>query len=73
MKIVPSPNKVVYLGYILFTYNAPGATGRQGRTTYYKYETNVSVDFDRETLPRYLLQKGGDAWLTMGIVEYGKK
>ena len=73
MKINTSPNKVIYLGHIVYTYSAPGATQRKGRTTYYSYDASVSVDWDREVLRQYIAQKQGDSrWLDMEIVEYGK-
>ena len=74
MKMENSPNKVIYLGHIVFTYTAPGATQRKGRTTYYNYDTSVSVDWDKDVLRQYIIQKQADSpWLDREIVEYGKK
>ncbi len=73
IKIAPSPNKVIYLGHIVFTYTAPDATKRSGRTTYYNYETAVAADWNKDLLKEYLIQQNGVAWLNMDIVEYGKK
>lgn len=73
MKIVPSPNKVIYLGHIVFTYSAPDAVKKSGRKTYYNYETAVAVDWNNDVLQEYLVQQNGVAWLNLEIVEYGKK
>jgi hypothetical protein len=74
MKIATSPNKVIYLGHILFTYTDPGATKRRGRTTYYNYDTSVSVDWDKDVLRQYIIQKQADSrWLALEIVEYNKR
>jgi hypothetical protein len=73
MKIAPSLNKVIYLGHIVFSYSAPASAGKSARKTYYSYETSVAADWKREVLEDYLIQKSGDAWLNMDIVEYGNK
>ena len=74
MKIANSPNKVIYLGHVIFTYSAPTAASRKGKSTYYDYETDVSVDWDKSLLRQYIEQKNpGSAWLACEIIEYGKR
>jgi hypothetical protein len=73
MKIVPSPDKVIYLGHIVFTYSSPDATKRRGRATYYNYETDVNVDWNKQAVTDYIVDHNGAAWLDREIVEYGKR
>jgi hypothetical protein len=74
MKIDTTPNRVIYLGHIVFTYTAAAETKRSGRTTYYKYDSAVSVDWDKGKLVQYIKDRQADSpWLGMEIVEYGKK
>jgi hypothetical protein len=74
LKIANSPNKIIYLGDIVYTYNAPEDTSRRGRTTYYSYVPSVQVDWDTDALRQYIEQNNPDsAWLTREIVEYGKR
>jgi hypothetical protein len=73
MKIVPSPNKVIYLGHIVFTYSAPDAIARRGQSTYYNYETAVAVDWNKDVLQEHLIKQNGASWLNLDIVEYGKR
>jgi hypothetical protein len=72
-KINPSPNKVIYLGHIVYTYAAPTAAGSSGRKKYFSYDSSVDVDWNKQALEEYLLQKNGAVWLELETVEYGKK
>ena len=73
MRITPSPNKVIYLGHIVFTFSAPDATTRRGRSTYYNYETAVDIDWDEQVVQDYLMDNKGATWLDHELVEYGKR
>jgi hypothetical protein len=73
MKIAPSPNKIIYIGHVVFTYAAPEAAKRSGRTSYYDYDIAVDVDWNKQALKDYIMEHNGAAWLDREIVEYGKK
>ena len=74
MRITNSPNKIIYLGDIVYTYAAPGDTSRKARTTYYNYVPSVHVDWDKEVLGQYIERQNPDSrWLDCEVIEYGKR
>ena len=73
-KISIVPDKVIYLGHILFTYTEAEFAKRKGETRYYNYEYSVSVGWHRDALVQYIEQAQKDSpWLDVKIVEYRKQ
>jgi hypothetical protein len=76
LKIVNSPNRVIYLGHISAIYSAPRVArekGMGGRFRYYRYGISVTVEWDQGLLHRYLARRRQDSlWLNLETVEYGR-
>jgi hypothetical protein len=76
LKIVNSPNRVIYLGHVTATYFAPRLTRRRGpsgRILSYRYEASVTVEWNQDLLQRYMTHQQPDSlWLDLGITEYGR-
>ncbi len=73
-KISTVPDKVIYLGHILFTYTEAEFAKRKGETRYYNYESSVSVAWHRDAMVQYIEQAQKDSpWLDVKIVEYRKQ
>jgi hypothetical protein len=72
-QILTTPNKVIYLGHIVFTEAGSDAAKRSGRTSIYEFEPSTTVDWNRDFLLQYISDHQGGPWLQYEIVEYGKR
>ena len=74
LKIVNSPNRVIYLGHINAVYSAPRlirARGARGGIRYFRYDASITVEWRQDSLQRYLARRQPDSfWLNLEIVEY---
>ena len=74
LKIVNSPNRVIYLGHIDAIYSAPSlirVRGGRGGIQYYSYMVSVTVEWDQDLLQRYMARQQPDSpWLNREILEY---
>jgi hypothetical protein len=70
-QISTTPGKVVYVGHITITYNAPNksTTLGGGAQTFWNYDVNFDLDWNTSALEEYLATKDPDGtWLSRGIV-----
>lgn len=76
LKIVNSPNRVIYLGHINAMYSAPRlvrARGARKGIRYFRYDASITVEWRQDRLQRYLARRQPDSfWLNLEIVEYGR-
>jgi hypothetical protein len=76
LKVVNSPNRVIYLGRISVTCSDPRLVrefGAGGGNRYYRYGVSVTVQWHQDLLRRYLERRQPDSpWLDLEIVEYGR-
>ena len=72
-EISTTPNKVIYLGHIVFTEAGSTAAKRSGSSTLYDFEPSVSVDWNKDLLYQYINYEQEDSpWLKYELVEYAK-
>jgi hypothetical protein len=76
LKIINSPNTVIYLGHVNATYSDPRLTreiGAGGGTRYYRYGVSVTIEWNQDLLQRYMERRQPDSpWLNLEITEYGR-
>ena len=73
LQISTLPNKVIYLGHIVFTEASPDVAKRRDITTTYEFEPSSTVSWNRDLLLQYISAQHGAPWLDYEIVEYGKR
>ena len=73
-EISTMPNKVIYLGHVVFTYAVPDRDKKRGGTIYYNFEPSSSTDWNKDLMLQYISDQQKDSpWLQYEIVEYGKR
>jgi hypothetical protein len=75
LKITTSPDKLIYLGHITFSYLKPKLDRAYGdQSSSWEYKHDASINWDKEVLQQFIREKAPDSqWLNCEILEYRAK
>jgi hypothetical protein len=74
LKILPTADKVIYLGHITITYSKPAMVGQVNENSSWNFKRSIALNWDKDSVLAYIVKKQPKSeWLTREVIEYNKK